>query len=153
MSFFNRWKIIPIYPASSLKTEEVSACCYFCRMVYLTKHFIVKQKSILEHQKLLLRDVTLGAWVLNNPLIGKNQQAYLSLASFVFYRLIGYKHVPKYFFNFVRFYVIIHQKIDLKRSSTYRCPFYWESEAFICWTNKKKTITRLLGLLRSQLHK
>ena len=65
-------------------------------------------------------------------------QAYLSLASFAFYRLIGYKHFPEYFFNFVRFYVIIHQKIDLKSSSTYRCPFYWESEAFICWTNKKK---------------
>ena len=43
------------------------------RMVDLTKHFIVKQKSIQKHQKLLLRDVTLGAWVLNNPLIGKDQ--------------------------------------------------------------------------------
>ena len=51
-------------------------------------------------------------------------QAYLSLASSGFYRLIGYKHSPEYFFNFVRFYVIIHQKIDLKRSSTYRCRFY-----------------------------
>ena len=39
----------------------------------LTKHFIVKQKSILKHQKLLLRDVTLVAWVLNNPLTGKDQ--------------------------------------------------------------------------------
>ena len=65
-------------------------------------------------------------------------QAYLSLASFAFYRPVGYKHFPEYFFNFVRFYVIIHQKIDSKRSSTYRCPFYWESEAFISWTNKKK---------------
>ena len=60
-------------------------------------------------------------------------QAYLSLASFAFYRPIGYKHFPEYFFNFVRFYVVIHQKIDLKRSSTYGCPFYWESKA-----NKKK---------------
>ena len=65
-------------------------------------------------------------------------QAYLSLTSFMFYWLIGYKHFPEYFFNFVRFSVIIDQKIDLKRLSTYRCPFYWESEAFICWTNKKK---------------
>ena len=136
----------------------------FLRMIDLTEHFIVKQKSILKHQKLLLHDITsLG---IKNPLKGKDQkirgkialclpklQAYLSLASFAFYRLIGYKHFPEYFFNFVRFYVIIHQKIDLKRSSTYRCPFYWESEAFICWTNKKKTITRLFELLRSQLHK
>ena len=28
-SFFNRWKIISIYLVSSLKTEEVCACCYF----------------------------------------------------------------------------------------------------------------------------
>ena len=70
---FQRWKIISIYLVSSLKTEEVCACCYFCRMVDLTKHFIVKQKSILKHQKLLFQDVTLGAWVLNNPLIGKDQ--------------------------------------------------------------------------------
>ena len=73
VSFFNRWKIIFIYLVSSLKTHEVCACCYFPFMVDLTKHFIVKQKSILKHQKLLLRDVTLGAWVLNNPLIGKDQ--------------------------------------------------------------------------------
>ena len=32
-------------------------------MIDLTEHFIVKQKSILKHQKLLLQDVTLGAWV------------------------------------------------------------------------------------------
>ena len=73
MSFFNRLKIISIYLVSSLKTEEVCACCYFCRMIDLTKNFIVKQKSILKHQKLLLRDVTLGAWVLKIPLIGKCQ--------------------------------------------------------------------------------
>ena len=47
------------------------ACCYFCGMIDLTEHFIVKQKSILKHQKLLLQDVTLGAWVVKNPLIGK----------------------------------------------------------------------------------
>ena len=59
---------------------------------------------------------------------------------------IGYKHSPEYYFKFLRFYVIIHQRIDLKRTySTYRCPFYWESEAFVCWTNKKKTATRFLG--------
>ena len=69
-------------------------------------------------------------------------QAYFSLASFAFYRLIGYKHFPECFFNFVRFYVIIRQKIDLKHSSTYRCPFYWDSDAFICWTNKKKKLSQ-----------
>ena len=62
-----------IYLVSSLKTEEVCTCCYFCRMIDLTEHFIVKQKSILKHQKLLLQDVTLGAWVLKNSLIGKDQ--------------------------------------------------------------------------------
>ena len=60
-SFFNRWKIISIYVVSYLKTEEVWACCYFCRMIDLTEHFIVKQKSILKHQKLLRQDVTLRA--------------------------------------------------------------------------------------------
>ena len=47
----------------------------FLLMINLTEHFIVKQKlkSILKHQKLLLQDVTLGAWVLKNPLIGKDQ--------------------------------------------------------------------------------
>ena len=70
---FNRRKIISIYLVSSLKTEKVCACCYFCRMIDLIEHFIVKQKSILKHQKLLLQDVTLGAWVLKNPLIGKDQ--------------------------------------------------------------------------------
>ena len=64
----------------------------------------------------------------------------------MFYWLIGYKQFPEYFFNFVRFYVIIHQKIDLKSSSTYRCPFYWESEAFICWTNKKKNYHKIVWI-------
>ena len=41
----------------------------FLRMIDLTEHFIVKQKSILKHQKLLLQD----AWVLKNPLIDKDQ--------------------------------------------------------------------------------
>ena len=47
----------------------------FLRKINLTEHFIVKQKvkSILKHQKLFLQDVTLGAWVLKNPLIGKDQ--------------------------------------------------------------------------------
>ena len=45
-SFLNRRKIISIYLVTSLKTEQVCACCYFCRMVDLTKHFTVKQKSI-----------------------------------------------------------------------------------------------------------
>ena len=45
VSFFNRWKIISIYLVSSFKTEEVCACCYFCRMIDLTEHFIVTRKS------------------------------------------------------------------------------------------------------------
>ena len=45
----------------------------FLRVIDLTEHFIVKQKSILKHQKLLLQDVTLGSWVLKDPLIGKDQ--------------------------------------------------------------------------------
>ena len=47
----------------------------FLLMINLTEHFIVKQKlkSILKHQKLLLQDVTLGAWVLKNPIIDKDQ--------------------------------------------------------------------------------
>ena len=60
-------------PCQFFETEEVFARCYFCRMIDRTTHFIVKQKSILKHQKLLLQDVTLGAWVLKNPLIGKDQ--------------------------------------------------------------------------------
>ena len=67
-SFFNRWKIISIYLVSSLKTEEVCACCYFCRMIDLTEHF----KSVLKNQNLPLQDVTLGAWALKCPLRGKD---------------------------------------------------------------------------------
>ena len=36
----------------------------------------------------------------------------------MFYHFIGSKHFPEYFFNYVRFYVIVHQKIDLKRVHT-----------------------------------
>ena len=45
----------------------------FLRLMDLTEYFIVKQKSILKHQKLLLQDVTLGSWVLKDPFIGKDQ--------------------------------------------------------------------------------
>ena len=45
----------------------------FLRMIDLTEHFYSQTKSILKHQKLLLQDVTLRAWVLKNPLIGKDQ--------------------------------------------------------------------------------
>ena len=45
----------------------------FLLMIDLTEHFIVKQKSILKHQKLLLQDVMLGSWVLKDPLIGEDQ--------------------------------------------------------------------------------
>ena len=72
-SFFNGWKTISIYLVSSLKTEEVCTYCYFCRMIDLTEHFIVKQTSILKHQMLLLQDVTLRAWVSKNPLLEKDQ--------------------------------------------------------------------------------
>ena len=72
-SFFNRWKIFSIYIVSSLKTEEVCTFCYFHVWSIWPNIFIVKQKSILKHQKLLLQDVTLRAWVLKNPLIGKDQ--------------------------------------------------------------------------------
>ena len=65
------------------------------------------------------------------PLIDK-MQGYRVLSA------IGYKHFPEYIFNFVRFYVIIHQNIDLKRSNTYKCPFYWESEAFNYFSNKQE---------------
>ena len=46
----------------------------FLRVIDLTEHFIVKQKSILKHQKLLLHDVALGSWVLKDPLISKDQE-------------------------------------------------------------------------------
>ena len=49
-------------------------------MIDLIEHFIVKQKSILKHQKLLLQDVTLGPWVLKNPLKGKDQYIRRSIA-------------------------------------------------------------------------
>ena len=44
----------------------------FLRMIDLTEHFIVKQKSTLKHEKLLLQDVALRAWVLKNRLVGKD---------------------------------------------------------------------------------
>ena len=159
-AMFNRWKIISISLVSSLKTEEVCACCYFCRIIDLTEYFIVKHESILKHQKLLLQDVKLGAWVLKNPLIGKDQQIRRKIAlspllnretaSLPFTRVLRVLSAKRLWTGF---YVIIRQRIDLKYSSTYGCPLYWESEAFIGWTNKKKTITRLLGLPRLQLHK
>ena len=40
----------------------------FLRMIDLTEHFIVKQKSILKHQMLLLQDVTPRAWVFKKSL-------------------------------------------------------------------------------------
>ena len=45
----------------------------FLRVIDLAERFIVKQKSILKHQKLLLQDVTVGPWVLKDPLIDKDQ--------------------------------------------------------------------------------
>ena len=60
-------------PCQFFENRRSMRMLLFLRMIDLTEHFIVKQKSILKHQKLLLRDVTLGAWVLNNPLIGKDQ--------------------------------------------------------------------------------
>ena len=46
-------------PCQFFENRRSSACCYFCRMIDLTEHFLVKQKSILKPRKLLLRDVTL----------------------------------------------------------------------------------------------
>ena len=60
-------------PCQFFENRRSMRMLLFLRMIDLTEHFIVKQKSILKHQKLLLRDVTLGAWVLKNPLIGKDQ--------------------------------------------------------------------------------
>ena len=61
---------------SSLKTEEVCACCYFGRMIDLTEPgtFHSQTGQFSKRQKLLLQDVTLGAWVLKNLLIGKGDQ-------------------------------------------------------------------------------
>ena len=60
-------------PCQFFENRRSMRMLLFLRMIDLTEHFIVKQKSILKHQKLLLQDVTLGAWVLKNPLIGKDQ--------------------------------------------------------------------------------
>ena len=74
--------VIRVYTIDSEKPrgdEPIKyVCMYVCmllflRMIDLTEHFLVKQKSVLKHQKLLLEDVTLRAWVLKNPLIGMDQ--------------------------------------------------------------------------------
>ena len=60
-------------PCQFFENRRSMRMLLFLRMIDLTEHFIVKQKSILKHQKLLRQDVTLRAWVLKNPLIGKDQ--------------------------------------------------------------------------------
>ena len=60
-------------PCQFFENRRSMRMLLFLRMIDLTEHFIVKQKSILKHQKFLLQDVTLRAWVLKNPLIGKDQ--------------------------------------------------------------------------------
>ena len=60
-------------PCQLFENRRSMRMLLFLRMIDLTEHFIVKQKSTLKHQKLLLQDVTLGAWVLKDPLIGKDQ--------------------------------------------------------------------------------
>ena len=50
-------------PCQFIENQRSMRMLLFLRMIDLTEHFIVKQKSILKHQKLLLQDVTLGAWV------------------------------------------------------------------------------------------
>ena len=60
-------------PCQFFENRRSMRMLLFLRMIDLTEHFIVKQKSILKHQKLLLQDGTLRAWVLKNPLIGKDQ--------------------------------------------------------------------------------
>ena len=57
-------------------------------MVDLTEHFIVKQKSILKHQKLLLQDVTPRSWVLKNPLVGISPPLNQETASLPFTRVL-----------------------------------------------------------------
>ena len=54
-------------PCQFFENRRSMRMLLFLRMIDLTEHFIVKQKSILKHQKLLLQDVTLRAWVLKNP--------------------------------------------------------------------------------------
>ena len=70
---FQQMKTNFYLPCQFLENRRSMRMLLFLRMIDLTEHFIVKQKSILKHQKLLLQDVTLRAWVLKNPLIGKNQ--------------------------------------------------------------------------------
>ena len=60
-------------PCQLFENRRSMRMLLFLRMIDLTEHFIVKQKSILKHQKLMPQDVTLRAWVLKNPLIGKDQ--------------------------------------------------------------------------------
>ena len=60
-------------PCQLFENRRSMRMLLFLRVIDLTEHFIVKQKSILKHQKLLLQDVTLGSWVLKDPLIGKDQ--------------------------------------------------------------------------------
>ena len=72
-SFFQQMKNKFYLPCQFFKNRRNIRILLFLRMIDLTEHFIVKQKSFLKHQKLLLQDVTLGAWVLKHPLIGKDQ--------------------------------------------------------------------------------
>jgi len=60
-------------PYQFFENQRSMRILLFLRMIDLTEHFIVKQKSILKHQKLLLQGVTPRAWVLKNPLIGKDK--------------------------------------------------------------------------------
>ena len=46
-------------PCQFFENRRSMRMLLFLRMIDLTEHFIVKQKSILKHQKLLLQDVTL----------------------------------------------------------------------------------------------
>ena len=54
-------------PCQFFENRRSMPVLLFLRMIDLTEHFIVKQKSVLKHQKLLLQDVTLGTWVLKIP--------------------------------------------------------------------------------------
>ena len=51
-------------PYQLLENRRSMRMLLFLRMIDVTEHFIVKQKSILKHPKLLLQHVALGAWVL-----------------------------------------------------------------------------------------
>ena len=58
---FQQMKTNFYLPCQFFENRRSMRMLLFLRMIDLTEHFIVKQKSILKHQKLLLQDAALGA--------------------------------------------------------------------------------------------